>query len=146
MELTLAEARMLKRLVEEGREAKDDYAWRDRGLAKRVLGKVDREVTELEAADRLGEAQMELRLQLHRLWLEAGEPSTRQMSRQIVIDGKAKSNMTWHYALRCNPVPSLRTLRALVTYLEGDLGRFEELWLRAKGMERSAPIPAHLDD
>lgn len=137
---------MLRRLVEEGREAKDSYAWKDRGLAKQVLGKVDREVTELEAQDRLGEAQMELRLQLHRLWLEAGEPSTRQMSRQIEVDGKTRSNMTWHYALRCNPVPSLRTLRALVTYLEGDLTKFDELWWRAKGRERSAAIPAHVDD
>lgn len=146
MKLTLVEARMLKRLIREGRDAVDDFAWRDSRLAKTVLGKVDREVTRLEDEDHLTEAQMQLRLQLHRLWLEAGEPSTRQMARQIAVDGKLRSNMSWHYALRCNPVPPLRVLRALVTYLEGDLGRFEDLWFQAKGMQRSDPVPAHLDD
>ena len=134
---------MLQRLARDGRDSLSDFAWRETRLAKQVLGKLDREVTELEAEDRLSEAQMELRLQLHRLWLEAGEPSTRQI---VTADGKRRSNMTWHYSLRCNPVPSLRTLRLLVSYLDGDLGKFEELWLRAKGIEGSQPTPAHVDD
>jgi hypothetical protein len=35
--------------------------------------------------------------------------------------------------LRCDPLPPLNTFRALVSYLDGDLTRFEEMWWRAKG-------------
>ena len=134
MILTLDEALMLQRLYLAGRDLldQDHMSPSDRRLMSRVSGKVEDEITELKARDTLTEAQMELRGELHRLWLSAGEPSTRQMSRQIT-EPEPKSNMTWHYALRCNPVPSLSTLRALVTYLDGDVGRFEELWFRAKG-------------
>ena len=76
------------------------------------------------------EAVVELREALHRLWEEAGEPSTRQMSRQIRPE---RSHMTWHTALRCDPVPPYRTFVELVRYLDGDPGKLEELWFRAKG-------------
>lgn len=136
MKMTLVEARMLLRLAEQGeREYLDSQS---RVLANQVLTKLRREVGDLEAEDRLGEAELQLRRQLHLLWLLAGEPSTRQMSRQIVMsDGKRRSNMTWHYALKCNPVPHLGTLRALVSYLDGDLQVFEDLWFDAKGVDRS---------
>ena len=134
MILTLGEALMLQRVYQAGRDRfdQDHMSPPERRLVQRLAGKVEDEVTELKARDTLTEAQMELRAALHQLWLEAGEPSTRQMSRQIT-EPEQRSNMTWHYALRCNPVPSLSTLRALVTYLDGDVGRFEELWFRAKG-------------
>lgn len=136
MNMTLVEARMLLRLADEGDRRLLDST--SRLVANRVLAKLRHEVTNLEAEDRLGEAELELRSALHQLWLEAGEPSTRHMARQIVMpDGKLRSNMTWHYALRCNPVPPLGTLRALVSYLDGDLGRFEDLWFAARGVDRS---------
>lgn len=141
MEMTLAEARLLLRLAEDGRErARLALASPDRETAKRVLSKLRDEVFELKAEDRLGEAQMQLRSALHLLWLSAGEPSTRQMSRQIVMpDGQRRSNMTWHYALRADPLPPLSTLRALVSYLDGDLTSFEEMWWRAKGYGGERP-------
>jgi hypothetical protein len=133
VDLSLAEARLLLRMAEEGRDGMA-LASPDRETAKRTLAKLRAEVQELKAEDRLGEAQMQLRSALHLLWLSAGEPSTRQMSRQIVMpDGGKRSNMTWHYALRCDPLPPLSTFRALVSYLDGDLTRFEEMWWRAKG-------------
>lgn len=136
MDMTLAEARLLLRLAESGRE-RASLGSPERETAKRVLAKLRDEVFELKAEDRLGEAQMQLRQALHQLWLSAGEPSTRQMSRQIVLpDGQMRSNMTWHYALRADPLPPLNTLRALVLYLDGDLDRFEDMWFRAKGFER----------
>lgn len=134
MILSLREARMLHRLAGEGTtHLRDSMTASDWRLAQVVRGKVEDEITELEARDRLTEAELELRGALDRLWLEAGEPSTRQMSRQIRVNGEPRSNMTWHYALRCNPVPALSTLRALVSYLDGDVERFEDLWFRAKG-------------
>lgn len=136
MEMTLAEARMLYRLVDRDELERLDTSAKI--VANRVVGKLRRGIAALEAEDRLGEAELELRKALHMLWLQAGEPSTRQMSRQIRMpDGGLRSNMTWHYALRCNPVPPLTTLRALVSYLDGDLQRFEELWFAAKGVDRS---------
>lgn len=135
MDMTLAEARLLLRLAEDGRE-RARLASPDREVAKRVLAKLRSEVFDLKAEDRLGEAQMQLRQALYRLWLLAGEPSTRQMARQIRMpDGQTRSNMTWHYALRADPLPPLNTLRALVLYLDGDLQRFEDLWFEAKGLE-----------
>jgi hypothetical protein len=139
VEMTLAEARLLLRLAEDGRE-RASLGSPERETAKRVLSKLRDTVFELKAEDRLGEAQMELRRALHRLWLLAGEPSTRQMSRQIVMpDGETRSNMTWHYALRVDPLPPLNTLRALVLYLDGDLGQFEDMWWRAKGVGGERP-------
>lgn len=135
MKLTKPQARMLLKASQRGwEELKGSLPRRDRLVMGHALTRLQQEVGELEARDRLTEAQMELRVALHRLWLEAGEPSVRQMARQIE---PARSHMSWHYALKCDPVPSLGVLRALVSYLDGDLGRFEELWFRAKGMDRT---------
>lgn len=136
MKLTLPEARMLLSLADEGATARGDnpMSQREEQRMNRVLTKVRREVRELEANDKLTEAEVRLRSALHMLWLSAGEPSVRQMARQIE---PAKSHMTWHYALKCEPVPPLSTLRALVNYLDGDVAAFERLWFEAKGIERT---------
>ena len=136
MKLTLPEARMLLDLADEGATARGDnpLSAREEARMNRVLTKLRREVKELSAHDRLTEAEMRLRSALHMLWLSAGEPSVRQMARQIV---PAKSHMTWHYALKCEPVPPLSTLRALVTYLDGDVPAFERLWFEAKGIKQT---------
>lgn len=72
--------------------------------------------------------RVELRVALHKLWEEAGEPSTRDLARRL-----GKSHMTWHTALRCDPVPPWGVFSQLVRHLDGDPGRLEDLWLRARG-------------
>lgn len=126
MILTLREAQILRDLANQGKVT-IGQTFPPRSL-HRTLRKLEEEVRVLEARDRLSEAQMELRAALHQLWLEAGEPSTRKMARDM-----GKAHMTWHYALKCDPVPSLSTFRMLVQYLDGDMVRMEELWFRAKG-------------
>lgn len=77
----------------------------------------------------LREARLELKGELYRLWEQAGEPSARQMHR----DMPERSHMTWHTALRCEPVPPWSTFARLVTYMDGDPGKLEPLWRRARG-------------
>lgn len=96
----------------------------------RIAGTVTRQAFRKHRGVDMEVATVELREALHRLWEEAGEPSTRQMARQIEPE---RSHMTWHMALRCDPVPSYRTFVELVRYLDGDPGKLEELWMRAKG-------------
>lgn len=76
------------------------------------------------------EAAMELRAALHRLWMGAGAPSSRKMAQDL-----GKSHMTWFTALRCDPVAPWSTFSKLVVYLDGDPGKLEDLWLRAKGKD-----------
>lgn len=75
-----------------------------------------------------GEPVVELRAALHQLWEEAGEPSSRDLARRL-----GKSHMTWFTALRCDPVPAWGVFSELVRHLDGDPGKLEELWMRAKG-------------
>lgn len=113
---------------------------REERSASRALGKLRQEIANLGQADRLSEAQMELRAALHRLWMEAGEPSVRQMARDM-----GKSHMTWHNALRCEPMPSLSVFRKLVIYLDGDLTRLEPMFLEAKGKVPVSSFPGMVD-
>lgn len=132
MKLSLPEARMLLRILRKGEVPDWTPEPKEVERMSRLLRKTQREVRMLAERERLAEEQGKAREELvgvlHRLWLEAGEPSTRQMSRDLGM-----SHMTWHTALRCQPVPPWPTLSALVNYLDGDPEVLMPVWQKAKG-------------
>lgn len=99
----------------------------DTVLAK-MAARVTRQAFQVHGDPAAQAAAQELHKVLYGLWIQAGEPSVRQMSRDM-----GKSHMTWHNALRCRPLPTWKTFSQLVRYLDGEPGEHEELWQRARG-------------
>lgn len=75
----------------------------------------------------------ELRARIQRLHREAGEPSTRQLERQI---GRGViSHTTVHGVLRCEKTPTWGPLELVVEALNGDIDEFQRLWQAVRSIE-----------
>ncbi|MFI5677032.1 tetratricopeptide repeat protein [Streptomyces cellulosae] len=77
----------------------------------------------------MSERLSELRLRLQRIRREAGDPSTREISRKA---HGAVSHTTAHHVLRAETVPSWGSLEPVVVALGGDVAEFKKLWIAAR--------------
>ncbi|MEU7368568.1 hypothetical protein AB0B92_23975 [Streptomyces hygroscopicus] len=77
----------------------------------------------------MSERLIELRSRLQRIRREAGDPSTREISRKA---HGAVSHTTAHHVLRCQTVPSWGSLEPVVAALGGDIAEFKKLWIAAR--------------
>jgi hypothetical protein len=85
------------------------------------------------------QALLDLRAELRRLHIQAGEPSVRAMAASI---GDV-SHSTIQVALRGTGLPRWPILEKIVRSLDGDVGFFRSLWLDARGsQDESAPKPS----
>jgi hypothetical protein len=84
-----------------------------------------------EHEDRQSQALLDLRADLRRLHIEAGEPSVRAMAASI---GDV-SHSTIQAALRGKTLPKWPILKEIVQFLNGDVRYFKSLWLDARESE-----------